>query len=229
MNNPLDRKMFRQAGMSKQPIGILASSPELMTAAKGYNRGGAVGSSGDLNRIYDPNAITSYMNQGNLIPGTGRNTPFGGYINPNPYKTPAQIKREEVKFRENQGTQIEGPGIIPVGKTEAKTFKVEPQIIDDFKSYKKGDKFKLEDPIIENEVVKKETTENKDKINETNEKLNLIKPDKTFSPEVSTLDITAEKNKKKPPSKLKQVDQSNEELKIAVSESALFKHTTECC
>ena len=221
MNNPLDRKMFRQAGMSKQPIGILASSPELMTAAKGYNRGGAVGSSGDLNRIYDPNAITSYMNQGNLIPGTGRNTPFGGYINPNPYKTPAQIKREEVKFRENQGTQIEGPGIIPVGKTEAKTFKVEPQIIDDFKSYKKGDKFKLEDPIIENEVVKKETTENKDKINETNEKLNLIKPDKTFSPEVSTLDITAEKNKKKPPSKLKQVDQSNEELKIAVSESAL--------
>ena len=37
MNNPLQRKMFRQAGMSKQPMGILASSPELMGAVKGYN------------------------------------------------------------------------------------------------------------------------------------------------------------------------------------------------
>jgi len=34
MNNPLQRKMFRQAGMSKQPMGILASSPELMTTAQ---------------------------------------------------------------------------------------------------------------------------------------------------------------------------------------------------
>ena len=32
--------MFREAGMSKQPMGILASSPELMNAAKGYNFGG---------------------------------------------------------------------------------------------------------------------------------------------------------------------------------------------
>ena len=34
MNNPLNRTMFRQAGMSKQPMGILASSPELMTTAQ---------------------------------------------------------------------------------------------------------------------------------------------------------------------------------------------------
>tara|TARA_S200002703_G_scaffold26775_1_gene22986 strand:+ start:67 stop:2151 length:2085 start_codon:yes stop_codon:yes gene_type:complete len=34
MNNPFNRKMFRQAGMSKQPMGILASSPELMTTAQ---------------------------------------------------------------------------------------------------------------------------------------------------------------------------------------------------
>ena len=40
MNNPLNRAMFRQAGMSKQPLGILASSPELMNAAKGYKDGG---------------------------------------------------------------------------------------------------------------------------------------------------------------------------------------------
>ena len=40
MNNPLQRNMFREAGMSKQPMGILASSPELMGAVKGYEKGG---------------------------------------------------------------------------------------------------------------------------------------------------------------------------------------------
>ena len=40
MNDPLKRKMFRQVGMSKQPMGILASSPQLMNAVKGYNLGG---------------------------------------------------------------------------------------------------------------------------------------------------------------------------------------------
>ena len=40
MNDPFNRKMFRQAGMSKQPMGILASSPQLMNAVKGYNLGG---------------------------------------------------------------------------------------------------------------------------------------------------------------------------------------------
>ncbi len=40
MDNPLNRRMFRQGGMSKQPMGILASSPELMGAVKGYNVGG---------------------------------------------------------------------------------------------------------------------------------------------------------------------------------------------
>tara|TARA_S200002703_G_scaffold37160_1_gene32355 strand:- start:1160 stop:2869 length:1710 start_codon:yes stop_codon:yes gene_type:complete len=40
MNDPLRRKMFRQVGMSKQPMGILASSPELMNTVKGYNVGG---------------------------------------------------------------------------------------------------------------------------------------------------------------------------------------------
>jgi hypothetical protein len=40
MNDPLKRKMFRQVGMSKQPMGILASSPELMNTVKGYNVGG---------------------------------------------------------------------------------------------------------------------------------------------------------------------------------------------
>ena len=34
MNDPLRRKMFREAGMSKQPMGILASSPEMKTTAE---------------------------------------------------------------------------------------------------------------------------------------------------------------------------------------------------
>jgi hypothetical protein len=40
VDNPLNRRMFRQGGMPKQPMGILASSPELMGAVKGYNVGG---------------------------------------------------------------------------------------------------------------------------------------------------------------------------------------------
>ncbi len=58
MNDPLRRKMFRQAGMSKQPMGILASSPQLMNAVKGYNLGGL-------------NAIPMY---GQLKPRTKSNT-----------------------------------------------------------------------------------------------------------------------------------------------------------
>jgi hypothetical protein len=50
MNDPLRRKMFRQAGMSKLPMGILASSPQLMNAVKGYNVGGV--------NILNPNSFT---------------------------------------------------------------------------------------------------------------------------------------------------------------------------
>ena len=32
--NPLNRKMFRQPGMSRQPMGILASSPELANVVR---------------------------------------------------------------------------------------------------------------------------------------------------------------------------------------------------
>ena len=67
MNNPLGRKMFRQAGMSKQPMGILTSSPELMSAAKGYNVGGAVGSTGGLNQIYDTSKLNIFRRPGDTI------------------------------------------------------------------------------------------------------------------------------------------------------------------
>ena len=47
MNDPLKRRMFAQQVMnmynSRQPIGILASSPELMGAVKGYRVGGVEG------------------------------------------------------------------------------------------------------------------------------------------------------------------------------------------
>lgn len=64
MNNPLDRKMFRQAGMSKQPMGILASSPELMTTAqkammKGQPVKADAGLSANLNR---PLIASDYVN-----------------------------------------------------------------------------------------------------------------------------------------------------------------------
>lgn len=40
MDNPLKRKMFAQSVKANQPMGILASSPQLMNAVKGYSNGG---------------------------------------------------------------------------------------------------------------------------------------------------------------------------------------------
>jgi hypothetical protein len=65
MNDPLRRKMFREAGMSKQPMGILASSPELMNATQspGYSHGGLHKANWMNNdNIYSPNLI-SYKNK----------------------------------------------------------------------------------------------------------------------------------------------------------------------
>jgi hypothetical protein len=65
MNDPLRRKMFREAGMSKQPMGILASSPELINAAQspGYSHGGLHKANWMNNdNIYSPN-LTTYKNK----------------------------------------------------------------------------------------------------------------------------------------------------------------------
>jgi hypothetical protein len=65
MNNILNRKMFREAGMSKQPMGILASSPELINAAQspGYSHGGLHKANWMNNdNIYSPN-LTTYKNK----------------------------------------------------------------------------------------------------------------------------------------------------------------------
>ena len=91
MNNPLDRRMFNQQmmnrqpmpnqpSMGRQPMGILASSPQLMNATQGYAQGGqvvtakygkynSVSDMGDSqNELYDPSNL-SFMDK--LIQGQG--------------------------------------------------------------------------------------------------------------------------------------------------------------
>tara|TARA_R100001460_G_scaffold102546_1_gene147185 strand:+ start:374 stop:2350 length:1977 start_codon:yes stop_codon:yes gene_type:complete len=64
--------MFRKGGVSKQPTGILASSPELMTSAqKAMLSGNPIKA--------QTGASVNYMNQLNLVLGKNRQTPFGGY------------------------------------------------------------------------------------------------------------------------------------------------------
>jgi len=67
-----NRRMFRKGGMSKQPMGILASSPELMTTAeKAMMKGQPIKA--------QSGASVNYMPQLNLVPGKNRKTPYGGY------------------------------------------------------------------------------------------------------------------------------------------------------
>ena len=65
MDDPLKRRMFAQPVRANQPMGILASSPQLMNTVQGYANGGAVqgynlggyevGQSIPLNQIYGSN------------------------------------------------------------------------------------------------------------------------------------------------------------------------------
>tara|TARA_R110000796_G_scaffold249688_1_gene377785 strand:+ start:2257 stop:4002 length:1746 start_codon:yes stop_codon:yes gene_type:complete len=64
--------MFRQAGMSKQPMGILASSPELMNATKGYEKGGQVVKA-NVGKAFRANSLDLYGgNQSGGIAGAPR-------------------------------------------------------------------------------------------------------------------------------------------------------------
>ena len=71
MNNPLDRKMFRQAGMSKQPMGILASSPELITTAQQAMMNGqpVKAQSGMMTSLFPPNQTITTRSTDRIIPG----------------------------------------------------------------------------------------------------------------------------------------------------------------
>ena len=75
MDNPLNRRMFRQGGMPKQPMGILASSPELMGAVKGYNVGGVEG-----RRAQRKNNPTDFSFMDFIINPAGASTLSGGQM-----------------------------------------------------------------------------------------------------------------------------------------------------
>ena len=119
-------KCFRQVGMSKQPMGILASSPELMTTAQKAMMSGQpvmanVGASVDTRPYTQANYPLSYV-----MPQLGLNSPkptlYGNKPTYGGYRTDKTVARDEAKFRQNQGTQIEGPGIIPVGQQKLLKF-----------------------------------------------------------------------------------------------------------
>jgi len=142
MNDPLKRKMFRQVGMSKQPIGILASSPELMTTAQ------KAMASGQPIKAKSATSV-NFMPQLNLVPGTNRKTPFGGY---------ETKKKEESPLSAFGG---EGPYISPmIATTGSRDFlyelggdRVKKQIFDkageDAKNYYESQTFAKNNPNIE--------------------------------------------------------------------------------
>lgn len=115
MDDPLKRRMFAQPMRANQPMGILASSPQLMNTVQGYANGGAVkgykeGGASFLDGIISSlgltreakeknrqTALEKYKNE--VLPGKSRaaqekagiinsKLPVGGYNNPNilPYK-----------------------------------------------------------------------------------------------------------------------------------------------
>ena len=63
--------MFRQAGMSKQPMGILASSPELMTTAQQAMMNGRPvnAQSGMMTSLFPPNQTITTRSTDRIIPG----------------------------------------------------------------------------------------------------------------------------------------------------------------
>ena len=97
--------MFREAGMSKQPMGILASSPELMNATKGYNDGG-VNFIPVLNQKTPTKKLGSGFNK--TIPYTAMNT-AGDKLVDNPFPIvsdyPSLAFKKKLKEEENEITK----------------------------------------------------------------------------------------------------------------------------
>jgi hypothetical protein len=137
LNNPLNRRMFRQAGMSKQPMGILASSPELMTTAqKAMMKGQPVKAQSGLSaNTKTPNLVDSlfgtnigswrYMQPGNtIIKDVMSGFSFGGSDPEKTYETKV-VKEgdppvgfiETTKKPKPQNQSLFGVGIVgPDGK-----------------------------------------------------------------------------------------------------------------
>ena len=136
MNNPLNRRMFRQSGMSKQPMGILASSPELMTTAqKAMMKGQPIKAqnavSVNLNRplvasdfvniaekIKNPNSILNVKSREMskmtpTLPNVSKITEYiGNVFSPKPnVKSDAEIKTEKLLKEKNVPDPMEATTI----------------------------------------------------------------------------------------------------------------------
>jgi hypothetical protein len=136
MNNPLNRRMFRQSGMSKQPMGILASSPELMTTAqKAMMKGQPIKAqnavSVNLNRplvasdfvniaekIKNPNSILNVKSRemskmAPTLPNVSKITEYiGNVFSPKPSeKSEVEIKTEKLLKEKNAPDPMEATTI----------------------------------------------------------------------------------------------------------------------
>ena len=127
-------------GMSKQPMGILASSPELMNAAKGYNVGGAVGSTGGLNQTYNKPKFEFFNTPGeNLGLGETGTSKIGDKLKEEKEKkelenknvepnvvVPPSINEQNINILKNQNLEYpKGTNLAVRGETDDQDIKVD--------------------------------------------------------------------------------------------------------
>jgi len=133
-NNPLQRRMFAQQlmnrhNMANEPMGILASSPQLMNAAqglanggmvKGYNRGGGETAEGTAKRFNDRN-VSVFMVPSILAqhPNITYNKDLKQFI-PISKQTDQEIEVAERTYGSLPG-ETEGP-VIPTKEDDNKDF-----------------------------------------------------------------------------------------------------------
>ena len=190
MNDPLKRRMFAQQVMnSRQPMGILASSPELMGAVqnfavggavKGYNVGGILDQLGLTRDSKAQNRLTALEQyKENVLPNKSREAqtkaaelnsrlPVGGYNNPalTPYKGKIKsilIDNPDLDYDPNTGyfkSKLESP--------------VVEKLVEE-KQTKEKDKTQktTSDEFIPSDVTQGSTMA--DEINEVNKKGNEVK------------------------------------------------------
>jgi hypothetical protein len=158
MNNPLDRRMFNQQmmnrqpmpnqpSMGRQPMGILASSPQLMNATQGYAQGGQVVSAKDGKFLGFNNFVGEYLdgkraeNERNNTPEAisyqaqekaaelNRTLPTGGFNNPNIKMYSGKISgilaaNPNIQYDEETGyfrSNVDSPEVEKLVKEKEKT------------------------------------------------------------------------------------------------------------
>ena len=99
--------MFRQGGMPKQPMGILASSPELMGAVKGYNVGGVEG------RIAQrKNNPTDFSFMDFIINPAGASTLTGGQMSRDRVTKVADDNQQISDMSQENANILQNPALI---------------------------------------------------------------------------------------------------------------------